>query len=59
MVLMGTGVELGGVVALMTLMGWWLDKKFQTSPCLLLAGALVGIVGGIYNLWRQGRRFFD
>ena len=59
MVLMGAGVELGGVVVLMALAGWWLDKKFQTSPWLMLTAVLVGIVGGIYNLWKQGKRFFN
>ncbi len=58
MSLMGAGLELGGVVALMALMGWWLDNKFETTPWLMLGGALIGIVGGIYNLWKLGRRFF-
>jgi len=56
--LLGAGVELGGVVALLTLGGWWLDGKAGTEPWLMLSGAGIGIVGGLYNLWRQGKRFF-
>jgi F0F1-type ATP synthase assembly protein I len=58
MALLGAGVELGGAVALMVLGGWWLDRKLGTAPWIMLTGAFVGIVGGLYNLYRQGQRFF-
>jgi F0F1-type ATP synthase assembly protein I len=51
-------VELGGVVAILALGGWWLDRKLHCQPWLMLAGVAVGTIGGIYNLWKQGRRFF-
>ena len=46
------GIELGLAVVLLTLGGWWLDKKFGTSPVLLLIGAAVGITGGLYRIFR-------
>lgn len=58
MALMGAGMELGGVVAVLALLGWWLDQYFGTSPWLVLSGTAVGIIGGIYNLWKQGKRYF-
>jgi F0F1-type ATP synthase assembly protein I len=33
--------------------GWWLDRKFGTEkPWFLLAGALVGMVGGFVSFFR-------
>lgn len=56
--LMGAGVELAAVVGVLALLGWWLDGRYGTQPFLLLLGLLVGVVGGIYNLWRLAKRFF-
>lgn len=30
-------------------LGYWLDKKLQTEPWLLLAGAFLGIASGFYH----------
>jgi len=32
--------------------GYWLDRRFGTKPWLLLAGLLVGMVGGFVNFIR-------
>ena len=58
MALAGVGMELGATVALLALGGWWLDTKLGTSPWLMLGGALIGLVGSLYNIWRVGRRYF-
>jgi len=50
---MGLGTELAASVAGMLLIGYFLDKHFGTSPWLLLAGAVVGMVGGFYNFIRE------
>jgi len=58
--LAGVGVELGGIVAVFCLGGWWLDGKLGTSgPWFLLAGAFLGIGGGLYKLWRMSKRFYE
>ena len=57
--LAGVGLEFGGVVVVLTLTGHWLDARWNTGPWLMLTGLGVGLIGGTYNLWRQGRRFFD
>ena len=56
--LAGAGVELAGTVAILALLGWWLDDKWGTRPWLMVAGLFIGTVGAIYNLWRIGKRFF-
>jgi len=51
------GIELGLVVVLLTLAGWWLDKRFSTAPWLLLVGALLGATIGMYRLIQQFSKF--
>ena len=53
------GMELAGAVAILTLIGWWLDSQWSTRPWLTLTGALLGMVVGFHNLWRTCRRYFD
>jgi F0F1-type ATP synthase assembly protein I len=49
----GVGLELAGATAGLALLGYWLDGKFGTSPWCLLAGVVIGIVGGLYNLIKE------
>lgn len=56
--MVGVGMEFAGVVLVLTLGGWWLDSKWGSSPLCTLIGLGVGLVGGVYNLWRVGKRFF-
>jgi F0F1-type ATP synthase assembly protein I len=53
------GTELGLVVAVMTVGGWWLDGKLGSTPWLLLLGATIGIIGGLYKFWLISKRFFE
>lgn len=53
---MGLGTELAASVAGMLLLGYFLDKHFNTSPWLLLVGAAAGFVGGFYNFIKQIQR---
>ena len=49
----GVGLELAGATAGLALVGYWIDGKFGTSPWGMLAGVIIGIVGGLYNLIRE------
>lgn len=49
----GIGLELAGATAGLALVGYWVDRSFGTSPWGLLAGVLIGVVGGLYNLVRE------
>jgi len=53
------GIELGLVVAVLAIGGWWLDTKWGTAPWLLVTGAGIGILGGLYKFIRVSRRFVD
>ena len=33
-------------------LGYWLDRRFGTKPWLLLAGLVLGMVGGFVNFFR-------
>lgn len=47
------GMTYGLTVVAFTGCGWWLDGHFGTSPWLLLAGALLGGVGGFVSLLKK------
>ena len=51
--LAGLGLELAGAVAGFTLIGWWVDRRFETSPWGVIIGVVLGLVGGMYNLIRS------
>lgn len=35
--------------------GFWLDKKYGSSPWCLLAGAVAGFMLGMYIVWRRAK----
>lgn len=47
------GFELLGAVGGFTLMGWLWDRYQGTSPWGVVIGAILGLIGGMYNLIRQ------
>lgn len=49
----GIGVEFAGVVIGFTLIGLWIDRKFDKSPWGVVIGASLGLIGGMYNLIRE------
>lgn len=44
--------QLVASVGLGTALGWWLDRKFDTAPWLLVAGAVLGMAAGLYSFFR-------
>lgn len=59
MVVAAAGLEIGLVIAGLTVLGWWLDGKFDCRPWLMITGLFIGLVGGTYNAWKAGRAMFD
>lgn len=51
--LSGIGVELVAAIAGFTLAGYGWDRYFGTKPWGVLIGAILGLVGGMYNVIRQ------
>jgi len=50
-VLAATQTITGSLIGL-GLLGYFLDKRFQTAPFLLLGGLLLGAFVGLYGLWK-------
>lgn len=55
----GTGVEFFSSIAVLTLLGVFLDGRFGTSPILTLVFALVGFAAATWNLIRTVTRAND
>ncbi len=51
---LGISVALSIVIGLA--LGYWLDKKFETQPVLLLVGLGFGIAAGFSNIIRAGQK---
>ena len=49
----GVGLELAGATAGLALVGYWVDTRFGTRPWGVVLGAIIGLVGGLYNLVRE------
>lgn len=49
----GMGMELAAAIIGLTLAGLWFDQHFGTGRVGLTVGAVVGIVGGLYNFIRR------
>ena len=49
----GLGIEFAASVVGLTLLGYWIDGRFDTKPWGLLVGAGIGLVGGMYNMIRD------
>ncbi len=46
------GIEFAAAVAGFALVGFWIDRHYETKPWGLLIGAILGIGGGMYNFIR-------
>jgi ATP synthase protein I len=46
---LGLGLQLAITVAAMSLLGVWLDGKFDTNPILTISLSFIGIFAGMYN----------
>jgi F0F1-type ATP synthase assembly protein I len=49
----GVGVEFAGAVAGLALVGYWIDRRYESGPWGLLIGLAIGLTGGLYNLVRE------
>ncbi|MBI4249960.1 MAG: AtpZ/AtpI family protein [Elusimicrobia bacterium] len=43
------GTQLAASVLTGFLVGWWLDRRFKSTPWLLLAGSAAGLFVGLYQ----------
>lgn len=47
------GIQLAAAVVVFSLVGAWLDSRWDTSPWLLLSGLLLGSVGGFVKFFKS------
>ncbi|MBK8915722.1 MAG: AtpZ/AtpI family protein [Phycisphaerales bacterium] len=52
----GLGVEFAAGIVVFVLVGYWIDSKLDSAPIGVVTGALLGCVGGMYNLIRSSIR---
>ena len=52
---MGAGVEFCGVISLFSYFGYKLDKRFDTSPLLLIVGFFISFIGMVYVYYKESR----
>ena len=51
--LTGVGWYIGGCIVLGVLAGLWLDKKFNTTPILVIVGLILGVLAAFYGVYRM------
>jgi len=49
----GIGIEFVAAIAGFALVGYWVDRHWDTKPWGLVIGAVLGLIGGMYNLIRE------
>ncbi|MFQ5351195.1 MAG: AtpZ/AtpI family protein [Thermoanaerobaculia bacterium] len=54
--LAGLGIELAASVIGFTLLGLWIDRRWQTAPWAVVICASIGFVGGMYNFIRSAQK---
>jgi F0F1-type ATP synthase assembly protein I len=50
------GVQMVATVTLFILLGRWVDKVVHSGPWFSVCGALLGIVGALWFLFKEARR---
>jgi len=53
---LGIGLQIAASFAFFVFLGYWADTKLGTSPLLMLAGVLVGMVGMVLVLMKIVRK---
>ena len=54
--LAGIGFDLAAAVGVGALLGWWIDRRFETGPWGVLICSSIGIVGGLVNFVRAAQK---
>ena len=49
----GLGAELAATLIGFALLGFWIDRSYQTGPWATLVCVGIGLVGGFYNFLRS------
>ena len=53
--LAGMGLDLAAAVGVGALLGWWIDRRFETDPWGVVICSSIGIIGGLLNFVRAAQ----
>lgn len=56
--LAGVGFEFIVAVLVLGGLGWWLDARLNTTPWLMIVGAVLGFAAGLWLLLKAASRSF-
>lgn len=56
--LAGVGFEFIVAIFILGGLGWWLDARLNTTPWLMIAGAVLGFAVGLWLLLKAASRSF-
>lgn len=48
---LGLGIQLAAGILIFFFLGSWADDKLNTAPWLMLAGVMLGVVGGLIKFY--------
>jgi F0F1-type ATP synthase assembly protein I len=51
--LAGVGIQFAVTIIVFLFAGQWLDRRFGTTPWLLILGVVIGASAGFYSLYRK------
>jgi len=53
----GLALAIPWMIGVPALLGWWLDKKFATSPWLLIVGLVLGLLTTALDIYQLMKKF--
>lgn len=53
----GLALAIPWMIGVPALIGWWLDKKYATSPLWIIVGLVLGLLSTAVDIFRLLKRF--
>jgi F0F1-type ATP synthase assembly protein I len=53
----GLALAIPSMIAIPALLGWWLDKKYGTSPLWLIVFLFIGLISTAIDIYKLLQRF--
>lgn len=53
----GLALAIPWMIGIPALIGWWVDKKFVTSPLWFIVGLVLGLLGTALDIYQLLKRF--
>jgi F0F1-type ATP synthase assembly protein I len=53
----GLALAIPWMIGVPALIGWWLDKKYSTSPLWFIVGLVLGLISTALDIYKLMKRF--